>query len=137
MRITPNFNFDGQCEEALNLYQKAFHGNITCLLRYEDAKKEDWSRELTEEQKRYIYHAELLVGEQRIMMCDNLDVDFVTSLALSLTLTFDTKEEVIQAYEVMKEGSKTIYPIQETTYSSCMVVFVDRFGFRWGLMTEN
>lgn len=135
--ITPNFNFNGCCEEALNLYKKAFNAEIGCLLRYSEAKKEDFKKELSDEEKRYIYHAELNLGTQRIMMCDNIDVPFATSLSLSLTVTFDTKEEVKQAYDILKEGSTTIYPLQSTTYSSCMVVFVDKFGFRWGLMTEQ
>lgn len=135
--ITPNFNFNGYCEEAIHLYKKAFNGKIGCFLRYSEAKKEDFDRELSEEEKRYIYHAELTIGNQRIMMCDNLDVPFTTSLSLSLTITFDTKEQVIHAYDILKEGSTTIYPLEGTTYSSCRVVFVDRFGFRWGLMTEQ
>ena len=49
----------------------------------------------------------------------------------------DTKEEVRQAYEVMRDGSQTIYPMEATPYSSCRVVFVDRFGIRWGIMTEQ
>jgi PhnB protein len=135
--ITPNFNFAGRCEEAIALYQKAFGAKIGCLLRYSDADKADWDRELTPEQKKYVYHAELFIGGQRIMMCDNLDVPFQKSTALSLTVTFDTKEEVIKAYDVLREGSETIYPVHSTTYSSCEVVFIDRFGFRWGLMTEQ
>lgn len=134
--ITPNFNFAGRCEEAVALYQKAFDAKPGCLLRYSDADRSDWDKELTPEQKNYIYHAELFIGSQRIMMCDNMDVDLVKSTALSLTVTFDTKEEVKKAYEVLKEGSETIYQMKSTTYSSCMVVFIDKFGFRWGLMTE-
>lgn len=137
MIITPNFNFSGRCEEAIQLYQKAFQAKIICLLRYSDANKADWDRPLTSEQKNYIYHAELLIGGQRVMMCDNLDVALVKGTALSLTVTFDTKEEVRQAYQVLREGSETIYPMQSATYSSCMVVFIDQFGFRWGLMTEQ
>ena len=135
--ITPNFNFAGRCEEAIVLYQKAFDAKVGCLLRYSDANKSDWDKILTPEQENYIYHAELFIGGQRVMMCDNLDVSLVKSTALSLTITFDTKEEVKQAYEVLQEGSETIYQMQSTTYSSCMVVFIDRFGFRWGLMTEQ
>lgn len=71
------------------------------------------------------------------MMCDNMDVDLVKSTALSLTVTFDTKDEVKQAYDILREDSDTIYQMQSTTYSSCMVVFIDKFGFRWGLMTEQ
>ena len=135
--IIPNFNLAGRCEEAIELYQKAFHAKVGCLLRYSDANKSDWDKKLTPEQEKYIYHAELFIGGQRVMMCDNLDVEFRKSTALSLVVTFDTKEEVKQAYEILCEGSETIYPMQSTTYSSCFVAFVDRFGFRWGLMTEQ
>jgi PhnB protein len=135
--ITPNFNLTGRCEEAMLLYQKAFDAKIGCMLRYSEANKEDFSRELSQEEKNFIYHAELFFGNQRIMMCDNIDVPFATSLSLSLTVTFDTKEEVKRAYDVLKENSTAIYPMQSTAYSSCMVVFIDKFGFRWGLMTEQ
>lgn len=135
--ITPNFNFGGRCEEAIVLYQKAFDAKVGCLLRYSDANKSDWDKKLTTEQENYIYHAELFIGDQRIMMCDNMDVNLVKGTALSLTVTFDTKDEVKQAYEVLQEDSETIYQIQSTSYSSCMVVFMDKFGFRWGLMTEQ
>lgn len=135
--ITPNFNFAGRCEEAIVLYQKAFDAKVGCLLRYSDANKSDWNKKLTSEQENYIYHAELFIGDQRIMMCDNMDVNLVKSTALSLTVTFDTEDEVKQAYEVLQEGSETIYQMKSTTYSSCMVVFIDKFGFRWGLMTEQ
>lgn len=135
--ITPNFNFAGQCEEAINLYQKAFLAEIGCMLRYADAKAEDLKRELTEREKEYIYHAEIFIGGQRIMMADNLDLPFVRSSALSLIVTMNKKEEVKQAYEVLKEGSTIIYPIHSTTYSSCIVHLIDKFGFRWGIMTEQ
>ena len=135
--ITPNFNFAGRCEEAITLYTQAFGAEVGCLLRYSGRNKADWDRELTPEQENYIYHAELFIAGQRIMMCDNLDVPFQKSTALSLVITFDTKEEVIKAYDVMQEGSETIYPMHSTTYSSCEVALIDRFGFRWGLMTEQ
>ncbi len=54
-----------------------------------------------------------------------------------LTVMYDTKEEVQRAYEIMKNGSKTIYQLEATPYSSCRVVFVDKFGIRWGIMTEQ
>lgn len=44
---------------------------------------------------------------------------------------------MLRAYEVLKEGCTIIYPVGSTTYSSCRVVLVDKFGFRWGLMTEQ
>ena len=82
-RITPNFNFDGRCADAIALYEQAFHAQVDYVLRYRDADPQDLSMTLTKEQEDYVYHAEMHIGGQRIMLCDNLDVPFQTSLALS------------------------------------------------------
>ncbi len=94
-------------------------------------------RRSTENQKDYVYHSELVLNDQRIIMSDHVDIEFTTCYSNFLTVMFDTKEEVMRAYEIMKDGSKTIYPIGATTYSSCRVAFADKFGIRWGLMTEQ
>ena len=137
MKITPTLNFGGQCREAIHLYTQAFNGEITCLLTYRDANDPAYLPLLTEEQKDWIYHAELILDGQRIIMSDHADIAFQTCYSNFLTLVYDTKEEVQAAYAVLKEGSTTIYPMEATPYSSCRVVFVDKFGIRWGIMTEQ
>ncbi len=137
MKVTPTLNFGGNCREAIQLYEKAFQGKITCLITYRQANDPAYLPLLTEEQKDFIYHAELMLGEQRIIMSDHADIAFTTCYSNFLTIMYDTKEEVQQAYAVMQEGSTTIYPMEATPYSSCRVVFVDRFGIRWGIMTEQ
>ena len=37
-RITPNFNFDGRCADAIALYEQAFHAQADYVLRYRDAQ---------------------------------------------------------------------------------------------------
>ena len=137
MQITPTLNFGGQCREAIAQYAKAFGGEITCLVSYRDANDPAYMPLLTEAQKDWIYHAELLLDGQRIIMSDHADIAFQTCYSNFLTIMYDTKEEVQRAYAVLQEGSTTIYPMAATPYSSCRVVFVDRFGIRWGIMTEQ
>lgn len=137
MKITPTLNFGGQCREAIHLYAQAFNGEITCLITYRDANDPAYLPLLTEEQKDWIYHAELILDGQRIIMSDHADIAFQTCYSNFLTLVYDTKEEVQAAYAFLKEGSTTIYPMEATPYSSCRVVFVDKFGIRWGIMTEQ
>ena len=137
MKITPTLNFGGACREAIHMYAEAFHGEITCLITYREANDPAYMPLLTEEQKDYIYHAELVVDGQRIIMSDHADIAFQVCYSNFLTIMCDTKEEVQRAYAIMKEGSQTIYPMEATPYSSCRVVFVDRFGIRWGIMTEK
>ena len=135
--ITPNFNFSGQCEEAIGLYRKAFDAQIGCLLRYGDANAQDMSEAWAGTEKSWIYHAELLLGEQRIMMADHADLKFEPGLSLSLVVTLDTKADVMRAFEILSEGGSVIYPPHATTYCPCTTNLLDRFGFRWCLMAEH
>lgn len=137
MKIVPTLNFGGTCREAIHLYEKAFSGKITCLITYGEANDPAYNPLLKEGQTDYIYHAELVWDGQKIIMSDHVDLEFQTCYSNFLTVMFDTKEEVQRAYELMKDGSQTIYPMEATPYSSCRVVFVDRFGIRWGIMTEQ
>ena len=137
MKIVPTLNFGGKCREAIQMYEKAFSGKITQLLTYREANDPAYMPLLSEKQKDYIYHSELVLGDQRIIMSDHVDIEFTTYYSNFLTIMYDTKEEVQRAYEIMKEGSTTIYKMEATPYSSCRVVFVDKFGIRWGIMTEQ
>ena len=137
MQITPTLNFTGCCREAIQLYEKAFGGKITCLITYREANDPAYMPLLQEAQKDYINHTELMLDGQRINMSDSVDLEFQVCYSNFLTVMYDTKEEVQRAYAMLQEGSKTIYPMEATPYSSCRVVFVDRFGIRWGIMTEQ
>lgn len=137
MQIVPTLNFGGNCREAVQMYQRAFGGKITCLITYGEANDPAYNSILKDDQKDWIYHAEISFANQRIIANDNIDIPFQTSYATFLTVMLDTKEEVQRAYEIMREGSRTIYPMEATQYSSCRVVFVDKFGLRWGIMTEQ
>lgn len=137
MIVTPTLHFHGQCEEALGLYQQAFDLRIDFVLHYSDADNRDWNTECSEQYKNYVYHAEAYIGEQRIMLSDELELDPAASTSLFLTVTFETADHVKKAYEVLKAGGTIVHPMRSTTYSSCMVSLIDKFGFRWGLMTEQ
>ena len=137
MQITPTLNFGGNCRDAIQMYAKAFGGKINCLITYREANDPEYMPLLNEDQKDYIYHAELILDNQRIIMSDQVDIELTVCYSNFLTIIYDTKEEVQRAYETMKGGSKTIYQMEATAYSSCRVVFVDKFGSRWGIMTEQ
>ena len=135
--VTPCINFAGQCEEAMALYEKAFGATTKFMMRYSDADKQDWNKPLTDDQKKMIYHAEMLIGTQRIMFADIIEFDLSKGTSVFLTITFEDAASVKRAYEVLKEGSTIVYPMVSTTYSSCFVSLIDKFRIRWALMTEQ
>ncbi|MBQ4265543.1 MAG: VOC family protein [Clostridia bacterium] len=135
--ITPNFSFAGRCEEAIELYRKAFDAEIGCLMRYGDANVQDLSDAWASTEKDWIYHAELVFGGQRIMLADHADLQFEPGVSLSLAVTLDTKADVMRAFEILSQGGSVMYPPHSTTYCPCTTNVIDRFGFRWCIMAER
>lgn len=137
MFVTPNYHFNGNCKEALPLYKKAFSGILTVFILNSDANPSDMTTvHMTDREKNLVYHAEMTIGQQRFMFSDALDA-IPQGQNISTLITFDSVEKVKDAYQVLSEGCLVIHPMTSTTYSGCFVSFVDKFGMRWELMTEN
>ena len=71
------------------------------------------------------------------MFSDIIEFEINNGNSLFMVLTFDTKEEVEEIYKALLPGSTVLVPIHSTTYSSCTANLIDKFGIRWGLMTEQ
>lgn len=50
---------------------------------------------------RSIYHAELVLGNQRITMSDHVDIEFTVCYSNFLTIMYDMKEQVQRAYNAI------------------------------------
>lgn len=136
MIITPNFHFNGECEQALKLYEKVFNGQITELLYYRDADPTNLSEILSDKEIDYVYHAEMIIGKQRFFFSDGIsEIPFGKNM--SVLVTFEHEVDVKAAYKLLIDGGTAITPLTETTYSTCFSSLVDRYGMRWELMTEN
>ncbi|WP_099205180.1 VOC family protein [Scatolibacter rhodanostii] len=120
--ITPNLHFNGQCKKAIEIYKQAFGANVMQLI-YDD---ED-----------LVFHAELNIDGCRIILSDSEGESSSFGNSMSLIITFDTADEVKRTFSLFEESCKIIHPIQKTDYSSCFVSFIDKFGIRWELMTEQ
>jgi PhnB protein len=137
INVTPVINLNGHCEEAMLLYEKAFGASIKFIFRYSDAQESDWNKPLTDEQKNMVYYAEMFIGSHRIMFSDIIEFDIMKGTTIFLVLTFEDADSVKKAYEILKEGCTIVFPMRSYSYSSCEVNFIDKFGIRWGLMTEQ
>lgn len=78
MQIVPTLHFGGTCREAIHVYERAFNGTISCLISCGQAHDPKYDPLLSEAQREYVYHAELLLGGQRIILSDNVDIAFHT-----------------------------------------------------------
>jgi len=133
--VEPMFQFDRQCEQAIELYKKAFGATVAAFMRFSDANPKDWQSN-NDDDKNLIYHAQLMIGNQRILLCDNLFNDLPRGHSVYPVITFKTAAEVRAAYDILVDGATIITPIGETTYCPCVATLVDKFGIHWDLMAE-
>ncbi|MGI6239386.1 MAG: GNAT family N-acetyltransferase [Christensenellales bacterium] len=137
MGVSLNFNFHGQCADALALYAHAFDAAPDVIVRYSDANPADQAR-VPEGLRDRVYHAEMRICGLRAMFSDSLQSRAPDAgQTLGALLTFDTPAEVQSAYRALREGAQIVHPMCITTYSACMATLIDRFGVRWSLMTET
>ena len=136
IKVTPFLHFRGQCAHAIALYEKAFGAKVTKLLRYSDAKPKDWVP-ASDTDKNLVYHAQIKIGSQRICLADAAGDGSLKEPSMSILVTFETADAVKASYEIMSEGAMIVDPRCRTTYSSCCVSLIDKFGIHWWLMTEQ
>ncbi len=93
MVVTPNFHFLGNCMEGIELYKKVFGAKVLCVLKNKDANLKDYTSDA--KYSEYVYHAEIMIGETRIMMSDITEnKEHTPGNSLSLVVTFDTADKV-------------------------------------------
>jgi len=133
--IDPMFQFDRQCAQAIELYKKAFGAKIAAFLRYADANPKDLPPKYNAEtDSNLVFHAQLLIGNQRIMLCDNVFNELQPGHTVYPVMMFKTADEVKAAYNVLADGATITTPIGSTTYSACVASLIDKFGVHWDLM---
>ena len=120
--LIPILHFEGDCANAIALYEKAFNTK---------------AREYDYRDDNKIRHAEMMIHGQKVFLNDAreyINDTFGIVCIAHLTLTFHTPEELLDCYEKIKEGSKLSAPFAETSYSKLVGSFLDRFGVLWGFM---
>jgi len=135
--IEPILIFTGQAGQAIELYKKAFGAQVKVHMLYSDADPKDFR--CKDEHKNFVYHAQLKIGEQIIMIADDCDAgasgNQSKAFLIDLVVQFDCDDELKAACELLSEGGTVTEPLCSQTYCSLACALIDRFGGRWQLMS--
>jgi len=132
--VIPHLAFNGNCEEAINTYIKAFGGEIYYLSR--------WSQEtfqVTAEQVGKVMHAEFALGNSRMSASDSF-AGGGENTDIKLMIHMGSKDEAEQTMSVLAEGGTVVSPLKphpKPDDSGCGSVVRDRFGYMWILSCPN
>lgn len=122
--------FDGNCEEAINFYKTHLGGEIIHLGRYSDSPLE-----VRKEDKEKVMHLTYSFHGGTIMASDHVEGAPYTTPAIGsnihLSLGFQDKKEMLEAFEKMSLDGEILMPLQDTFWGDHFGVFKDAYGIHW------
>ena len=131
MKIDPYLHFNGNCAEAISLYEKAFNTKVLHVMKYSDVPPEE-GHELSPGTENFIGHATLLVGNSELMLCDMPpDMEQKFGNGTSLHITVDSMDSAKATFDILKEGGEVGMELQKTSWSEYFGMLVDKFGVSW------
>jgi len=142
-KLTPILCFKGKAAKAIEAYQKAFGAEVKFTMPFSKANPNDL--QYTEEEKDYIYHARITIGEQLIFIADDsdgilkggTDNNSYNSYAVDLVVEFDTDDELKTAFDILFDGAEITKPMHSPAYCSLCVYLTDKFGTRWQFISNE
>ena len=132
MKLDVYLNFDGQTEEAFNLYKSVFGGEFNLFKRMHEAPGGD---ELSEEDRNRIMHIALpLKGGSVLRGSDIVSSNgYVLNKGnnVNIYIKVDSKREADRIIKGLSGGGKVQLPMMEEFWGESFGSFHDRFGIRW------
>lgn len=119
----PHLHFCGNCKQAIDLYEKAFHTKAGSIEYGCDGKR--------------IVHAVMEIHGQEVFLNDRFgNKNKALDCAVHLILTFHTVNELLACYDSLKMGGEDVGVFSETPYSKLGGNLMDQFGILWGFVAD-
>ena len=134
MQIRPYLTFKGECQEAIELYKRAFKTELSEIMRYSDMPQSpDNPMQIPDNQKNWILQATIPFGDNFMRLSDTVkELNDVSTDRIGIVV--ESNMDVIKhAFEVLAEEGNVDMPLQETFFSPAYGIVYDKFGVMWNL----
>ena len=134
LRISPHLCFDGQCREAMQLYQSILGGTIQTMLTYGETPM---ASSVDSRWHDRIVHATLVLEGIELTGVDMMPGAYQTPQGFFVTLTLVGIERASAIFRSLSSGGTIKVPFEKTFWSPGFGVLVDRFGIPWEINTDG
>ncbi len=139
MPINPYLNFAGNCRQAVEYYAEVFHTEKPQIMTFgEMPPAPDQNFTLPEEAKNLVLHARLVISGTPVMFSDVFPgMEFHVGNNVSLAVASTNRDEILSAFNKLKEGGTVHMDLQETFWSKLYGNVRDKFGTEWQLSLDS
>ncbi|MCL2576210.1 MAG: VOC family protein [Defluviitaleaceae bacterium] len=134
MKIRPYLTFEGQCNEALKLYQRAFNTAPVHVQTFAELPPIP-GFELPKEALDLVMQASIPIGDTFFRLCDCFGRPLNAANTEMLSICIEASvEEIKHAFAVLAEEGRIGSELSPQFYSPCAGVVFDKFGIMWNLV---
>lgn len=128
MQLVPYLNFDGQCREAFQFYEKVLGGKLEAMTTHGESPI---AGEVPSTWRDRVLHARLMVRGQVLMGSDAPPGHYQKPQGLYVSVQVDTPADAERVFHALAEKGTVTMPLEETFWASRFGMLVDRFGTPW------
>jgi PhnB protein len=133
-RLSPYLGFDGNCEQAFELYRSVFGGEFSGVSRYSEAPPDSAGPPGAPIDGDKIMHIALPIGDgQAIMGSDRPPGMGATTFGDSVAISVfpDSSEEGHRIFDALSAGGEVSMPYERQFWGDDYGMLIDRFGIHW------
>jgi len=124
MKLSVHLTFAGQCETAFRFYERVLGGSALRMFRWGDAPANDMPAD-------WLVHASLTLGMYELMGADVAAAQYERPRGFYVYHAVATRDDAERIFAALADGGEAVMPLQQTFWSPCFGVLVDRFGVPW------
>ncbi len=138
MNIRPYITFDGECKDALDLYEVAFMRKAEQIAKFSDMPPNP-NFNIPESFKDKILQATIKFGENYIRLSDcGPEIKLNSTATERIAIAIEAEEDVIRnAFEVLSRDGESKLPLSETFFSPLFGIVADKYGVQWNLICAS
>ena len=134
MRISAHLCFDGQCREAIQLYQRILGGTIQTMLTYGESPMASSTDPRWHDR---IVHATLVVDDIELTGVDMIPGSYHRPQGFFLTLSVAGVARAEEIFKALGQGGEIQVPFEKTFWSPGFGVLIDRFQIPWEINADG
>jgi len=128
MTLNPYLLFNGDCQEAFQLYRDLLDGRIDFMQTFDGSPACD---DVPFEWYDKILHVRLVAGNNVLMGSDAPPGRYSRPAGMSVALMLDTATDAERVFDALSEEGNVQMPMEETFWAERFGMLTDRFGIPW------
>jgi PhnB protein len=138
--INPYLYFNGDCEEAFNLYRSVFGGEfVGGIHRYKDMPPTS-DKPLSESEGEKVMHIGLPIGQGNAIMGSDVPnmpgQERAEGNNIYICINAESRDEAERFFNGLSEGGTVKMPMGDTFWGAYFGMLADKFGIHWMINHE-